>query len=58
MRPGPFEIILIIVALLLIFGGKKIPGLARSLGKGLKEFKRGFKDSEERKEDSSDLNEK
>ncbi len=35
---GP-EIILIIVALLLLFGGKKIPELMRGLGKGVKEFK-------------------
>ncbi len=35
---GP-EIILIIVALLLLFGGKKIPELMRGLGKGIKEFK-------------------
>ena len=58
MSLGPWEIVIILLVIILIFGGKKIPGLARSLGKGLKEFKRGFKDSEERKEDSSDLNEK
>ncbi|WP_423147424.1 twin-arginine translocase TatA/TatE family subunit [Rubrolithibacter danxiaensis] len=35
---GP-EIILIIVAILLLFGGRKIPELMRGLGKGVKEFK-------------------
>jgi len=35
---GP-QIILIVVALLLLFGGKKIPELMRGLGKGMKEFK-------------------
>ena len=42
--PGTFEIILIILAILIIFGGKKIPELARTLGKGLKEFRSGVKD--------------
>lgn len=37
---GP-EIILILVVVLLMFGGKKIPELMRGLGKGMKEFKNG-----------------
>ncbi|WP_407426607.1 twin-arginine translocase TatA/TatE family subunit [Arcticibacter sp.] len=36
---GAPEIILIVVAILLLFGGKKIPELMRGLGKGVKEFK-------------------
>lgn len=36
---GTPEIILIIVAILILFGGKKIPELMRGLGKGVKEFK-------------------
>ena len=36
--PGMPEIILILFALLLLFGGKKIPELARGLGKGIREF--------------------
>ena len=36
---GGQEVILIVVALLLMFGGKKIPELMRGLGKGMKEFK-------------------
>lgn len=39
MGLGAPEIILIIVALLLLFGGRKIPELMRGLGKGVKEFK-------------------
>lgn len=38
---GTPEIILIVLALLLLFGGKKIPELMRGLGKGVKEFKDG-----------------
>ena len=47
MTPGPFEIILIILAVLLIFGGKKIPELAKNLAKGLKEFKNAKKEVED-----------
>ncbi len=36
---GTQEIILIVIALLLLFGGKKIPELMRGMGKGIKEFK-------------------
>ncbi|MCJ0741461.1 MULTISPECIES: Sec-independent protein translocase subunit TatA/TatB [Pedobacter] len=38
---GSSEIILIVIALLLLFGGKKIPELMRGLGRGVKEFKDG-----------------
>lgn len=40
---GAPEITLIVIALLLLFGGKKIPELMRGLGKGIKEFKDGAK---------------
>ena len=42
---GGYEIVLIVVAVLLLFGGKKIPELARGLGKGVKEFKDAAEDS-------------
>jgi len=38
---GTQEIILIILAILLLFGGKKIPELMKGLGKGIKEFNNG-----------------
>jgi sec-independent protein translocase protein TatA len=41
MRIGPWEIILVLAVLLLLFGAKKIPEIARSLGKSLNEFKKG-----------------
>ena len=43
---GMPEIILIALAILLIFGGKKIPELMRGLSKGVSEFKKGVKDVE------------
>ncbi|MCH4829837.1 Sec-independent protein translocase TatA [Flavobacterium covae] len=45
-RLGPTEIILIIAALLLLFGGKKIPELMKGLGSGLNEFKKASKGEE------------
>lgn len=39
MGLGAPEIILILVAVLLLFGGKKIPEMMKGLGKGMKEFK-------------------
>lgn len=44
---GATEIILIIVAIVLLFGAKKIPELAQGVGKGMKEFKKAVKDVEE-----------
>jgi sec-independent protein translocase protein TatA len=40
------HVILIIAALLLLFGGRKIPELMGGLGKGMKEFKKAMKDDE------------
>ncbi|HWR99831.1 MAG TPA: twin-arginine translocase TatA/TatE family subunit [Prolixibacteraceae bacterium] len=40
------HVILIIAALLLLFGGKKIPELMGGLGKGMKEFKKSMKEDE------------
>lgn len=39
MLPGGFELILILFLVLLLFGGKRLPELARSLGTGIREFK-------------------
>jgi len=39
-RVGPWEIGLILVIIVLLFGVKKLPELARSLGKGLREFRK------------------
>ena len=40
MSLGPWEIGLILLVIIVLFGGKKLPELARSLGLGLKEFKK------------------
>jgi sec-independent protein translocase protein TatA len=43
---GAGEIILIVLVILLLFGAKKIPELARGIGKGMSEFKKGLKEVE------------
>ena len=44
---GAPEIIFIVLIVLLLFGGKKIPELMRGLGKGVKSFKQGMNEMEE-----------
>ena len=44
---GPQQIILILVIVLLLFGGRKIPELMRGLGTGIKEFKNASREEEE-----------
>jgi len=54
--PGPFEIILVVIVLLLLFGGRKIPELMRGLGQGMKEFKKATKDDDASAKDTDALN--
>ena len=42
--PGIPEMMIIMVVILVLFGGKQIPNLMRNLGKGATEFKRGLKE--------------
>jgi len=44
MSLGPWEIVLVALVIIILFGGKKIPELARGLGKGLREFRKTTKD--------------
>ena len=49
---GAGEILLIVLAILLLFGGKKLPELMRGMGKGVKEFKDAMNEpSGEKKEE-------
>ena len=54
---GTQEILIIALIILLLFGGKKIPELMRGLGKGVKSFKEGMNDLDE-KRTSTDNQEK
>ena len=58
--PGGWEIALIALVILLIFGAKRLPGLARSLGQGIREFKGavdGVKDELKDVQESVDISE-
>lgn len=46
MHLGTWEIILIVLVILLLFGGKKIPELMRGLGRGVRNFKEGLREEE------------
>ncbi|MCP4684757.1 MAG: twin-arginine translocase TatA/TatE family subunit [bacterium] len=42
---GPWELLLIFLAVLLLFGAKRLPEIAQGLGKGIREFKKSVKDT-------------
>ena len=44
---GPWQIVLIVVIVLLLFGGKKIPELMRGIGKGARELKKGLNEDDD-----------
>jgi|TARA_B110000914_G_scaffold86881_1_gene76396 sec-independent protein translocase protein TatA len=49
--PGTMEMVLLALAILLLFGGKKIPELMRGIGKGINEFKKGKNESDKNLDD-------
>ena len=51
---GTWEIVAIVLVILLLFGGKKIPELMHGIGKGVKSFKQGMKDVEKEIQDVED----
>lgn len=44
---GPWQIAVVVVLVVLLFGGRKIPELMKGLGGGIKEFKKASKEEEE-----------
>ena len=49
---GPWQIVLIILLVLILFGGRKLPELMKGLGKGIKEFKSATNDSDDSDQES------
>ncbi len=54
---GPLELIILLSIVLLFFGAKRIPELARSLGKGTREFRKGASEEAEALHEQSELTE-
>lgn len=54
MRIGFTEILLILAVILILFGSKKLPDIARSIGKGIKELKKSLDGSSEETKNGSD----
>ncbi len=52
MAIGPWQIALIVIMVLLLFGGKKIPELMKGLGSGMKEFKNASKEDDSDKKET------
>jgi sec-independent protein translocase protein TatA len=57
MIPGGWELILILVVVLLLFGSTRLPQLARGMGKSISEFKKGISEGE-KNDDERELAEK
>lgn len=55
---GPMELIIALVVILLLFGAKRIPELARGLGSGVREFKAGTKEGQLEDKDKKDKDKK
>lgn len=54
MHLGIWEIVLIVLVVLLLFGAKRIPELMKSLGKGVRSFKDGVNGKDEEKENENE----
>lgn len=51
--PGVYQVVIVLVVVLLLFGGKKIPELMKGLGTGIKEFKDATKNEENTPEENT-----
>ena len=55
---GPTELIIVLVIVLLIFGPKRLPGLGRSLGSGMREFKDSITGKDDGRDDDDEAEER
>ena len=60
MTPGPLQILIVLVLVLLLFGAGRVPGIMENLAKGINSFKKGLReeDSEPKKISSNDADRK
>ena len=55
MMPGPFELVIILAIVILIFGGKRLKNLGSDLGGAIKGFKSSVKEAETEEEESIEV---
>ncbi len=53
MTLGPLEIILILVVILILFGGSRLPQLMKGIGQGVREFRKEVKPQDEQQRDQT-----
>ncbi|MEZ5814115.1 MAG: twin-arginine translocase TatA/TatE family subunit [Alphaproteobacteria bacterium] len=46
MAPGPLQILIVVLLILVVFGASRLPFIAENLAKGIQSFKKGLKDDE------------
>jgi len=54
MAPGPLQIAIVVLLILVVFGASRLPGIAENLAKGIKSFKKGIKDDDAITDQSDD----
>jgi len=56
--PGVWQIVILVLVILLLFGGRKIPELMRGIGQGMKEFKKATSDEDKEGSDKKEEEDK
>lgn len=49
MAPGPFQILVVVLLILVVFGASRVPNIAENLAKGIKSFKKGLQSEDDPK---------
>lgn len=52
--PGPFELVVIFLVILLLFGAKRLPEIGRSLGKSIRDFKQALQGLDSEQDEKKD----
>lgn len=47
MAPGPFQILIVVLLILVVFGASRVPFIAENLAKGIKSFKKGLREDDD-----------
>ena len=53
--PGPLELLVILLVILLLFGGKRLPEIGRALGEGIREFRKAMEGKTESDKDKKEV---